>query len=88
MRRNPTLPVAREKASLLVQELPDETVVYDKQQHKAHYLNTATALVWKHCDGKTRVGEVAQLLENQLHITSGTVEVLLALGELKRFKLV
>jgi hypothetical protein len=88
MKRSPTLPMAREKTTLVVQELPGETVVYDQGQHKAHYLDTATALVWKHCDGKMKVGEMARLLEDELKVSSGRVEVRFALGQLKKFNLV
>ena len=40
------LPRAR-TSELIVKELPDETLVYDLANDKAHCLNHTAALVWK-----------------------------------------
>lgn len=56
-----SLPQAR-KEGLLVQELADELLVYDRTRHKAHCLNQTAALVWKRCDGKTTVNQMARIL--------------------------
>ena len=58
------MPRARQD-ELIVEELQDETLVYDLERHKARCLNPAAALVWRHCDGQTSVAEVAALLEEQ-----------------------
>jgi hypothetical protein len=50
---------------LVVQELPDEVVVYDLKRHKAHCLNKTAAFVWNHCDGETTITELAKLLEQE-----------------------
>ena len=52
-------PTAR-SANLTVQELADETLIFDHQNHKAHCLNRTTALVWKLCDGRTSLAAMAQ----------------------------
>src|SRR2546423_15689116 len=44
-------PRARD-ARLVIQELPDELLVYDLERHRAHSLNRTAALVWRHCDWK------------------------------------
>src|SRR5574341_33574 len=59
------LPAAREDR-LVVQEVSDEVLVYDLDRHKAHCLNRTAALVWRHCDGRTTVAEMAALLRNEL----------------------
>ncbi|MDT4953784.1 MAG: hypothetical protein QOJ02_1922 [Acidobacteriota bacterium] len=64
-KRTKIAPLAR-KEGLLVQELPHEVLVYDSERHKAHCLNPTAALVWKHCDGRTSVSEIARLLEKSL----------------------
>lgn len=51
-------PVAR-KSGLVVQDMPDEVLVYDLNSNKAHCLNQTAASVWKACDGKTSVSEMA-----------------------------
>ena len=50
---------------LVVQELPDELMVYDLKHHKAHCLNKTAAFIWHHCDGQTTVTELADLLRQE-----------------------
>jgi hypothetical protein len=50
---------------LVVQNLPDEVMVYDLKRHKAHCLNKTAAFVWQHCDGQTTVTEIASLLRKE-----------------------
>lgn len=76
-------PLAR-KDKLTVRELPDETLVYDLERHKAHCLNRTSALVWKHCDGQTGVAELAQMLQRELRIPDSEAVVQLALEQLSR----
>ncbi len=77
------MPIAREN-ELVVEQLPDETLVYDLKRHKARCLNRTSALVWQHCDGRTTVAEVAALLERQLKIPADEAVVWLALDRLGR----
>ena len=39
------------RSGLLIRELPDELLVYDQEQHRAHCLNRTAALVFRHADG-------------------------------------
>jgi len=55
------LPQAREEG-LITSELPDEVLVLDTGQNKAHCLNDFASSVWKRCDGKTTVKEMTLLL--------------------------
>jgi hypothetical protein len=80
------LPLAR-RDQLVVQELPDELLVYDLDRHKAHCLNQASAIVWKHCDGKTTMAEMTRLLERELGTSVDDDVVWLALSQLRRFHL-
>ena len=57
------LPRARRKG-LVIRELPDETLVYDLERHKAHCLNQTAALIWNHCDGQTSMAEITEKLES------------------------
>ena len=61
------LPMRREK-DVLVQELPDEILVYDVKRNKALCLNRTAALVWRHCDGRTTVAEMAKILQKELSL--------------------
>lgn len=55
---NSQFPIARTNG-LVVQEVPDEVLVYDLDSNKAHCLNQTAALVWKACDGKTSIPDIA-----------------------------
>ena len=75
------MPRARQD-ELVVEELPDETLVYDLNRHKARCLNRTAALVWRRCDGQTSVAEVAALLEEQLATPTDEAVVWMALDRL------
>jgi len=47
---------------LVIRELPDELLVYDTETHEAHCLNETASFIWRQCDGKTSVSEIAQRL--------------------------
>ena len=59
---NSQYPLAR-KSGLVVQEMPDEVLVYDLNSNKAHCLNETAAKVWKSCDGKTSIHEMAAVFD-------------------------
>lgn len=58
---NSQKPLARTD-NLVIQDLPDEVLVYDLATNKAHCLNQSAMLVWKACDGDHTVSEISQLL--------------------------
>ena len=80
------IPHAREE-DLVVQELPGELLVYDLKTHKAHCLNDAAAIVWKHCDGETSVPELATILSQALKTPVDDAVVWHALDRLQRSEL-
>lgn len=81
--REQSIPRAR-KEGLVVQEMPDEVLVYDLARHKAHCLNQTAALVWKRCDGKTSVKQMARLLEKDTEGPVDAAVVLLAFDQLAK----
>lgn len=80
------LPNAR-RERLLVEELAEETLVYDLDNHKAHSLNASAALVWRHCDGKKSVGDVARIMHDELDAPESVELVMLALNRLEAARL-
>lgn len=78
-----TMPLAR-KEGLEVQEILDEVLVYDLGRHRAHSLNRIASLVWKRCDGRTRLSRVAGLLEEELQVPADTELVEFVLVRLRR----
>src|ERR1041384_5219890 len=78
--------LARQK-DLVVQELPDELMIYDLKAHKAHCLNNTAALVWHHCDGKTTTAEMAALLGAEIGSPVDEAVVWYALDKLDKAEL-
>jgi hypothetical protein len=64
-KRQPLAPRAR-RDGLVIEELPDEVLVYDLKRDKAHCLNPIAVLVWRHCDGETSLTEMVRLLQAEL----------------------
>lgn len=58
---NSQRPIAR-SSGLVVQEVPDEVLVYDLESNKAHCLNSSAAMIWRSCDGRNSVPEIAKLV--------------------------
>jgi hypothetical protein len=82
-KREQRVPEARSEG-LVVQHLAEEVLVYDQDRHKAHCLNQTAAMVWKECDGRRSVPEIAVKLSREL---KGEVEqevVWLAIEQLSR----
>ncbi len=69
-------PLARSE-DLVIEELPDELLVYDRATNRAHCLGDKAVRVWRACDGYTTVA----VLANKLDLEPDTVA--LALGELE-----
>ncbi len=80
------MPDAREER-LIVEEISDETLVYDEDSYRAHYLNPTAAFVWRHCDGQTSIGELAKLLHDEFGIPANEKVVWLALDRLEKANL-
>ncbi|SRR6266851_3003021 len=79
-------PVARAE-SLIVKEVDGETLVYDLKTDKAHCLNETAARVWKNCDGRNSVSEIAEILSRESNSTVKDEVVWLAVDQLEKFKL-
>lgn len=76
-------PLARHE-NLIVQELPDEVMIYDSANDKAHCLNQTAALVWQQCDGSNAPHDIAQILSKKLGAPVKEEFVWLALDQLEK----
>jgi len=76
-------PVAR-KQGLVIQELPDEVLVYDLDRDRAHCLNQTAAFVWQRCNGKNSTAQIARTLGQQFDCKVDENIVWLALDQLGR----
>lgn len=83
---NSLMPIAR-KEGLVIQEMPDEVLVYDLETNKAHCLNRTAASVWKSCDGVSSITEIKTKLEKEFKTTLPEDFIWLALDQLSKDKL-
>jgi len=79
-------PKAR-KDQLIVKEVDGEVLIYDLRSDKAHCLNSTAGLVWKYCDGKRGVAEIAKSLGDETQTVVDDRIVLLALDQFEKFHL-
>lgn len=88
MKRTPPahLPTMR-KNGLVIDDLPDEVLVYDLDRHQAHCLNRSAALVWRACDGDSSAAEIAHRLTAELDAPFTEDLVLIALSQLEKLHL-
>ena len=56
-------PIARQQG-LVVQEMPDEVLVYDMDANKAHCLNRSAAVIWKSCNGSNSIADIVRQFES------------------------
>ncbi len=72
---------------MLVRPLAGELLIYDLKHHKAFCLNQTAAAIWKSCDGKRNVADLAARLEKEFGPKSNEEIVWLALGQLEKYAL-
>ena len=83
---NTQYPLARTNG-LVVQEVPNEVLVFDMETNEAHCLNETAAMVWKYCDGETSVAKIAEILGSSKGSDVNDDLVWLAIDQLNEHKL-
>ena len=83
---NSQYPLARTNG-LVVQEVPNEVLVFDMETNEAHCLNETAAMVWKYCDGKTSVPQIAEILGEGKESAISDDLIWLAIDQLNEHKL-
>lgn len=76
-------PKAR-SSELLTREIPGELLIYDMKRHTAYCLNETAASIWKQCDGKRTVTEIARQLEKTCKVPLDEKIVWLAVDQLQK----
>jgi transposase len=77
------LPEAR-RTGVIRKEVDGELLVYDLTRDKAHCLNESAAAIWKRCDARTSIKEIAASLAKEVGATVDERVVWLALADLRR----
>jgi hypothetical protein len=80
---NSLLPKAR-KDKLHLQEMSDETIVYDTRSDRAHVLNGTASLVYTYANGKRTPAEIARLVGAALRTPVTEETVWFALAQLSK----
>lgn len=73
-----------EVENIVVQNMPDETLVYHKEHNTAHCLNKTAAAIWKHCDGTLTIAEIADRAARDLNATVNDEMVWSAIEQFER----
>ncbi|MGB2751128.1 MAG: PqqD family protein [Pyrinomonadaceae bacterium] len=69
--------------NLVIQQVGDETLVYDLTTNKAHCLNETAGFVWNRCTGDRSINEIANAVEVQFGHAVDADFVRLALKQLE-----
>ncbi|QQS32486.1 MAG: PqqD family protein [Acidobacteriota bacterium] len=72
----------------VVQEINDETLIYDIGSHRAYCLNTVSSIVWRNCNGQNDTEAIARILTERLRSEVPDEMVWLALDQLEKAELV
>ena len=78
-----SLPKAR-KNDLVTRQITGELLVYDLKRHKAFCLNNTAATIWKNCNGKRTVSDLAATVETDQHSPIDEKVIWLALDQLEK----
>lgn len=70
--------------NIVVYELKDEILIYDLKINKAFCLNETSALVWKLCDGKRSVSEIAGEISRITKLPVSDELIWFALNQLRK----
>ena len=65
-------PVQRDGVRL--EEIDDETVVYERSGRRATYLNETATVIWKLCDGERTGTDILALLKNEFPEAAAEIE--------------
>jgi hypothetical protein len=78
---HPDYPRARRRG-VLVDQVGDETIVFDEERKEAHSLNRMASIVWRYCDGAHAISDIADLLGKELGVETNDAIVEYALAKL------
>ena len=76
-----TLPLARTN-EIVTKEIDGELLIYDTLRDEAHCLNSSAAAIWKLCDGRTSIPEMAHSVSRAAGIRIDEIVIHSALRQL------
>ena len=81
-----SFPLAR-RDDLVIEQLADEVLVYDRNSDQAHCLNKMASSIWNNCTGANNIDEIAAAVESELKCPVSRQAVILGLENLAAFDL-
>ncbi len=74
------------KSDYLLEKIDNEITVYHPSLVTSLYLNESSAVIWELCDGKRRISEIIEILqdaypENRTHIKNDVIGIIRQLVE-------
>jgi hypothetical protein len=69
--------------SITIREIEAEVLIYDERTHRAWCLNPSSACIWKLCNGRNTMGQIAACAAKELGAAVSEELVLLTLEELR-----
>jgi hypothetical protein len=76
-----------QRSGFLVKPVGDQVVVFDQSRQSLHVLSRTTAVVWRLCDGRHDVAELAELVGRELGAAVDESLITLALAQLDEARL-
>ncbi len=73
--------------NLLIEQIGDEVVIYDRENNKSHLLNKAAAVVWRQSTGSASIEEVTKSFCEETGLDADADVVLLALRQFREARL-
>ena len=75
------------KTNILMEEMTDETLVYDLDRHRAHCLNPTAAFLLREANGERDVEELTRMAEEAFGVPATEEAILLGLERLTKARL-
>ena len=72
------------REGLVVKDMEGELAIYDERENRAHELNATAAAVWRKCDGRTSIDEIATQIAAETELPRDEEIVRMALDQLSR----
>lgn len=77
-----TLTPAARLTDMVISEVAEEVIAYDRLNHHIHHLNKTSAVIWRLCDGTRTDAELARLAGNELDADVDEATIRAALNQL------
>src|SRR5262249_27544873 len=74
----------KRSTNLIIERLPEETLIYDLVRNRAHCLGRGAALLWHSCDGRRSPDQLARMLVSKLGMEADPALVDAALERLSQ----